>query len=70
MLFGLPGLMATHLGNVGSNQLDISTDGGGARSVVGLPQQLVFTTEGEVWSSTVDMADSKAAVEGVRSRGV
>jgi hypothetical protein len=51
------------LGDVGSNQLDISTLRAGGRGVALLPQQLVLGTKAEVRSSAVDTTHSKAAIE-------
>lgn len=63
----LPGLIATPLGNVDSDQLDIGTVGDVAGSVASLPQQLVLRTKSEVRSSAVNVAQSEAAVERFRS---
>ena len=57
-----PDLTVRHLGNVDSNQLDISTVRAG-RSIVLLPEQLELTSKREVRSGTVDLTHSKAAVE-------
>lgn len=62
-LFFLSCSTATHLGgDVGSNQLDIGAVGG-AGSVAHLPQKLVLRAKGEVRGSTIDVAQSKAAVK-------
>lgn len=66
----LPDSTARHLnGDVGSNQLDISTIGGGAGGIAHLPQELVLRAEAEVRRGTVDVAQSEAAVKRVRSSG-
>lgn len=57
-----PGSTVLHLGNVGSDQLDISAMRAG-RSVVLLPEQLELTSQREVRSGTVNLAHGEAAIE-------
>lgn len=52
-----------HLGDVGSDQLDISAVGRGAGSAAVLPQQLVLRAKGEVRGGTIDVAQSEATVK-------
>lgn len=69
-LLRLPDSTAIHLsGDVGSNQLDISTVGGGAGGIAHLPQELVLGAKAEVRRGTVDVAQSEAALKRVRSSG-
>lgn len=66
MLF-LPPDLTTRLGNVDSDQADISTSGDVAGRIASLPKQLVLRTKSEVRSSTVNVAEGEAAVESFRS---
>jgi hypothetical protein len=62
-----PGSIVLNLGDVGSDQLDISILRAGGRGVALLPQKLVLGTKAEVRSSAVDTTHSKAAIERFRS---